>query len=106
MKNERTLVLIKPDGVKRGLIGEIIKRFEARGLKIVALQIENPKRERMSEHYPKEKEWITNLGKNTEKSYKEFNIPSLMIQEDMVDARGYNASKIRKEIEEFIKILG
>ena len=36
---ERTLVLIKPDGVMRGLIGEIIKRFEQRGLKIIALKM-------------------------------------------------------------------
>lgn len=36
---ERTLVLIKPDGVQRGLIGEIIKRFEQRGLKIVGMKM-------------------------------------------------------------------
>ncbi|TRM74807.1 nucleoside-diphosphate kinase [Sulfolobus sp. E1] len=36
---ERTFVMIKPDGVKRGLIGEIISRFEKRGLKIVALKM-------------------------------------------------------------------
>jgi len=36
---ERTLVIIKPDGVKRGLIGEIISRFEKRGLKVVALKM-------------------------------------------------------------------
>jgi len=36
---ERTLVLVKPDGVNRGLIGEIIKRFELRGLKIGGLKL-------------------------------------------------------------------
>ena len=36
---ERTLVLIKPDGVERGLIGEIISRFEKRGLKIVGMKM-------------------------------------------------------------------
>lgn len=36
---EKTLVLIKPDGVKRGLMGEIIKRFEQRGLKIVGMKM-------------------------------------------------------------------
>ncbi len=36
---ERTLVIIKPDGVKRGLVGEIISRLERRGLKIVALEM-------------------------------------------------------------------
>jgi len=38
MKQERTLVLIKPDGVQRGLIGEIIARFERKGLKVVGLK--------------------------------------------------------------------
>ncbi|MDT7861303.1 MAG: nucleoside-diphosphate kinase [Saccharolobus sp.] len=39
MNTERTFVMIKPDGVRRGLIGEIINRFERRGLKIVALKM-------------------------------------------------------------------
>lgn len=39
MSIERTFVMIKPDGVRRGLIGEIINRFERRGLKIVALKM-------------------------------------------------------------------
>ncbi|BDB97125.1 nucleoside-diphosphate kinase [Saccharolobus caldissimus] len=39
MSTERTFVMIKPDGVRRGLIGEIINRFERRGLKIVALKM-------------------------------------------------------------------
>ena len=38
MNMERTLILIKPDGVERGLVGEIISRFEQRGLKIVAIK--------------------------------------------------------------------
>jgi nucleoside-diphosphate kinase len=38
-KEEKTLVLIKPDGVKRGLIGEIIGRIEQRGLKFIALRL-------------------------------------------------------------------
>ena len=39
MKQERTLVLIKPDGVQRGLIGEIITRFERKGLKLAGLKL-------------------------------------------------------------------
>ena len=38
LQEERTFVLVKPDGVKRGLIGEIVHRFEQRGLKIIAMQ--------------------------------------------------------------------
>ncbi len=48
---ERTLVLLKPDAVERGLTGEIIKRFEQRGLKIVALKMLKPTRELVEKHY-------------------------------------------------------
>lgn len=51
MAVERTLVLIKPDGVQRGLIGEIIKRFEQRGLKIVGMRMVAPKEEHAGQHY-------------------------------------------------------
>jgi nucleoside-diphosphate kinase len=48
---ERTLVLIKPDGVERNLIGEIIKRFEMRGLKIIAMKFQMVSKELACEHY-------------------------------------------------------
>ncbi len=48
---EQTLILIKPDGVKRGLIGEIIKRFEQRGLKIIAIKMVQPTPEFSKKHY-------------------------------------------------------
>jgi nucleoside-diphosphate kinase len=48
---EQTLVLIKPDAVSRGLIGEIVRRFENRTLKIKALKILNPSKELMERHY-------------------------------------------------------
>lgn len=49
--NERTLVVIKPDGVKRGLIGEIIKRIERKGFKIKAMRMFKPTLEFIKEHY-------------------------------------------------------
>jgi nucleoside-diphosphate kinase len=49
---ERTLVLIKPDGVQRGLIGEIIKRFEQRGLKIVGMKLVKPTATLLEKQYP------------------------------------------------------
>lgn len=48
---QRTLVMIKPDGVRRGLVGECIRRFEQRGLKIVALKMVLPSRELAEKHY-------------------------------------------------------
>lgn len=38
-KNERTFIVVKPDGVQRGLVGEIIKRFEQRGYKLIAMKM-------------------------------------------------------------------
>ena len=48
---ERTLVIIKPDGVQRGLIGEIIARLERRGLKIVGMKMMQISRDLASRHY-------------------------------------------------------
>ena len=48
---ERTLVLVKPDGVQRGLIGEILGRFERKGLKVVGLRLLEVPREMAEEHY-------------------------------------------------------
>ena len=48
---ERTLVLVKPDGVQRGLVGEIISRFEAKGLKIVGMKLLGVSRELAENHY-------------------------------------------------------
>ncbi|PSO47405.1 MAG: nucleoside-diphosphate kinase, partial [Parcubacteria group bacterium SW_4_46_8] len=71
-KEEQTLVLVKPDGVKKGLIGEVIKRFEQRDLKIVALEMFEPDKEMIDEHYPKSQEWINRLGEKTKGTYEEY----------------------------------
>lgn len=71
-KEEKTVVLIKPDGVKRGLIGEIISRIEKRGLKIISLEMIQATREQIDEHYPKDEEWIKRLGEKTLKNYQTF----------------------------------
>ena len=51
MTIQQTLVLVKPDGVVRGLIGEVIKRFEQRGLKIVALKLVRVEMDHAKQHY-------------------------------------------------------
>ncbi|HVW79877.1 MAG TPA: nucleoside-diphosphate kinase [Mycobacteriales bacterium] len=48
---ERTLVLVKPDGVRRGLVGEIVGRLERKGLTLVALELRTLDRETASKHY-------------------------------------------------------
>jgi nucleoside-diphosphate kinase len=51
MDKERTFVMIKPDGVQRGLVGEILNRFEKKGLKIVALKLVSVSKELAEKHY-------------------------------------------------------
>jgi len=53
---ERTLVIIKPDGVERGLIGEIISRYERKGLKIAACKMLKADRATLEKHYIEHKE--------------------------------------------------
>lgn len=47
---ERTYIMVKPDGVERGIVGEIIKRFEQRGYQLTALELIHPTRELLEEH--------------------------------------------------------
>lgn len=53
---EKTLVIIKPDGVERGLIGEIISRYERKGLKIIACKMVRADRDTLEKHYVEHKE--------------------------------------------------
>ena len=49
--SERTLVLVKPDGVSRGLVGEVISRIERKGLTLAALELRNVERAVAEQHY-------------------------------------------------------
>lgn len=72
---ERSLVFVKPDGLKRGLVGEIIKRLEATGLKLVAIKMISPSKQLAEKHYPKERrEFIEGMGNKTLANYKELGI--------------------------------
>lgn len=63
IKFERTFCMIKPDGVKRGLIGDIIQRIEKAGLKIVAMQMVYATEDQVKKHYPMSDEaWVERLG--------------------------------------------
>lgn len=61
-KQEKTLVIVKPDGVQRGLIGEVIKRYEQCGLKLVALKMLIPTRKIALDHYSVDPEWTFKTG--------------------------------------------
>jgi len=71
MPVERTLVIIKPDAVRRGLIGEIIARFERAGLRVVGLRMERASRELIERFYPSSKEWLESVGLKMLRSFQE-----------------------------------
>lgn len=69
---EKTLILLKPDAVRRGLAGEIISRFEKAGLKLVATKMVWPSKDLAEKHYPKDRhEFIAGMGHKTLESHKE-----------------------------------
>lgn len=71
---QRTLVLIKPDAIKRGITGELIHRFERAGLKMVAVKLVQADASLASKHYPSTKEWELRVGGNTLRDCKEYGI--------------------------------
>lgn len=71
-KEEKTFVMVKPDGVRKGLVGEIIHRFEQRDLKVVALEMFQANEERVHDHYPKDSKWINRLGEKTMGTYEKY----------------------------------
>ncbi len=68
-KTERTLVIIKPDGIQRSLIGEIIKRYERAGLKLAAMKMVVPTGAQVVKHYTLDPQWRRVTGEKTIKGY-------------------------------------
>lgn len=66
---EKTLVVIKPDGVQRNLIGEIISRFERSGLKLVAMKMMQADAKLVEKHYTIDPKWFENVGNKAIESY-------------------------------------
>lgn len=71
-KEERTFMLVKPDGVKRGLVGECIKRIEQRGLKIIAFKMIRVSEEHARSHYSGTEQWIRGMGEKTLETYHKY----------------------------------
>jgi nucleoside-diphosphate kinase len=78
VKRERTLVIIKPDGVQRSLIGEIIRRYERVGLKLVALKMVIPTEEHAVKHYHEVggDEWLEAVGAKARAAYEKKGLQS------------------------------
>ncbi len=68
---EKTLIIIKSDAVKRGLIGIVIETFETVGLKLLAAKMLRPEANVIKNHYPGTPEWIKEMGNKTLESFKE-----------------------------------
>ncbi|MFO0703358.1 MAG: nucleoside-diphosphate kinase [Patescibacteria group bacterium] len=72
---ERTLVILKPDAVSRGIMGEIISRFERVGLKMVAGKFMSVSKELADRHYPaSRKEFIEGMGNKTKENYADLKL--------------------------------
>ncbi|MCK5466456.1 nucleoside-diphosphate kinase [Candidatus Parcubacteria bacterium] len=70
LKKERTLIIIKPDGIQRTLIGEIIKRYERTGLKLVAVKTVVSSEDHIEKHYTLDPNWRRVTGEKTIASYE------------------------------------
>lgn len=68
-RNEQTLVVIKPDGIQRSLIGEIIARYERIGLKLVGIKMMVPSADFIEKHYTLDPEWVVKTGEKTIRGY-------------------------------------
>jgi len=68
---ERTLIILKPDAVKRGLVGKVIETFETVGLKLMAGKMLKPEADVIKNHYPGTSEWLKEMGEKTLASFKQ-----------------------------------
>ncbi len=71
---ERTLVFLKPDGVQRGLVGEIVSRFERAGLKLVGMKMLVPTRDLLDRHYPNDEQFLTTIGGKTRDAFVNYGL--------------------------------
>lgn len=68
---EQTFMMVKPDGVKRGLIGRIFKQLEEAGLKLVAARMIQASDQQARKNYPGTDKWLIGMGEKTWKNYEE-----------------------------------
>jgi nucleoside-diphosphate kinase len=71
---EQTLVIVKPDGVQRGLLGEVVGRFERAGLKIAGMKMVWPNKELVGKHYEDDEDYLTGVGEKALENAKEKGI--------------------------------
>ncbi|HEU5298821.1 MAG TPA: nucleoside-diphosphate kinase [bacterium] len=74
IRRERTLVFLKPDGVQRGLIGEVLARFERAGLKVAGMKMLLPSRDLLDRHYPNDQTFLTTIGGKTKEAFAAYGL--------------------------------
>ena len=74
VRHERTLILVKPDGVQRALSGTILARFEQVGLKIVGLKMVQAQRAVLERHYPADEAWVRTIGGKTREAFESYGL--------------------------------
>jgi nucleoside-diphosphate kinase len=74
-KKERTFIILKPDAIQRGLMGEIVTRIERTGLKFTAMKMVVPKAEQCWAHYNKDDVWFLSKGERIVKGRQENGLP-------------------------------
>ena len=93
---EKSLVLVKHDGVLRGLIGEIVKRFENIGLKVIAMKMVWANKELAENHYQITEEWANDVGNKSREALKEKGI-------ELKETNLEIAQRIQRYNREFLK---
>ncbi len=91
-KKERTFVILKPDAIQRGLVGEIIQRFERIGLKIVAMKMTEANEGLIFKHYNKDDAWYLKKGNGIIENRKTLGLP---IEKEAIE---YGKDIIRKMV--------
>src|SRR3989344_609574 len=79
IQKEQTLILAKPDAMQRGLVGEIIKRFENRGLKIIGLKMTKPSPAHIKKHYLATKEQLEGMGNKSLDNLQQLNLDPMKV---------------------------
>jgi nucleoside-diphosphate kinase len=93
---EKTLIILKPDTVKRGLVGEILQRFERAGLKIVAMKMDEPSEEHYYKHYEEIGKMISRRGQ------KAFDVTLALMQDGPVIAVVLEGANVVKQVRKMV----
>ncbi len=93
---EKTVILAKHDCLQRGLVGELIRRFEQRGFRLAAMKMVLPTEELLGQHYADDKEWKISVGKKTIEVMAQKGIKMTETEEQIGDRiRAWNMAGLR-----------